>query len=164
MGVSLMKNDEQTLDYTISQQIPNGPTTIDVDIQRDDWETGYIVQWDTDTGDSERRSMNIVVTRDEDDAWDQSIYNRKNIMPKGCIGYVIDNWSYAGFSYASIAGPAGKLSEYSYGATGNYIRLVRTWIEGSDLRMEWYNRQASAQWLKIEGRVRLTRRVLRVVA
>lgn len=130
--------------------------TVNVGLDRDDWEVAYVTMWSYNSRQSHRRSMFIIATKDIDDAWSQSVYNRSGFMPKGYLGYIIDNWDYVGITYAS----QGFLTKPSYGFTGRYVYVESARINGSNLEIVLHNNYSNAVNCQMKGRARMSRKVL----
>lgn len=157
MGLSVARSITKLIAFDIDQGLSGqADTTISIPLTRSDWETGYLTMWATDTR-PRRRSISAVLTRDVDEAYDQVVKNRVSYMPRGYVSYVIDNWDYAGFSYATN----NVLSTFSYGYYGRYVRFKSVKINGSNMDLVFYNYRTLTENLKMTGVVRLSRKKLK---
>ena len=156
MAISIARDITKLIAFSLNQIISGLSDYVHViDLGRDDWEAAYITLSDPTPPISRdtHKSIFAIATRDIDEAFSQSVYDRKVFMPKGYIVYVIDNWDYVGFSYLTDA----KLSKPSYGYDQNWIYLKDAWIDGNDLKIKWHNNYGASKTLEIEGTARASR-------
>ena len=159
MGVSLFKSIESIIAFSINQSVAGSTDYVKtVPLLRDDWKSASLMMWSDQTSSSKsyKQSINCIVTDDQDKAHAQSINNYLKLMVQGYTSYYINNWMYSGYSYAT----SSYLSDADYDTNVLYLRFMKAILNGTNMKITWHNYASTSKSLKIQGKIKLSRKVL----
>lgn len=153
LGVSVLKKITSIQAFSIDQLIPaNSDYIASIVLGRNDWKVGYVTMWANNIYTS-RRSIYAVVTRDENKSFAQSVDIINTTMPRGYLTYIIENWDYSGFSFATDS----YLSNISYGGKYQATRFFYGKIIGTILSLKFHNYSTYNDTLNMQGKIKLIR-------
>jgi hypothetical protein len=163
MGKSDLREITKLVTFEITNQLvmPLASYEKVIAIGDEGWNVALVSLWlqnaSAVTTNARRISAFIVLTEDQSDAYSQTTdYGVTAIRAYGGMLYYIPHYKYAGFSYAVDS----KLSEQRYDKTAARIRIESGKIDGSDVKITFYNPTGSNGYIYVRGVVRLIKQVV----
>ena len=147
--------DNQTLTaYSTYQKV--------IPLGRDDWDVAFVTLWNKNQTqvDSKYKRLSgfLVLTANENDGYSQVSFPHTDLVYPypATIYYYITNHRYRGFTYANDT----ILSLGVFDIYGRAVRVNKGVIDGSDLKIDFFNTYPSTHFMRVQGVVKLTKTVL----
>ncbi len=159
MGIAELADVTKIVSFDVIGQSVSGNSSWELVVPiGEGWQAAIVTLWARAgahvTANAKRISACLFVSNDVNDAYSQAvIYEIHAAGSYQGITYWIPSYKYGGFSYATDA----RLCDPGFDSSGARARIESAQIDGSDLKITFYNTSSTGTILYLEGRIRLLR-------